>query len=94
MSRRLSGPNSSRPKSVPDLADLLPTQIQVQGVQLNMVVFFWYLGNCDLFSVHVYSSVHWTSQFVQGTRKSRQFLTVTTIDQEELCQVRSAASDY
>ena len=48
----------------------------VQGDQLNMTVFFfWYLGNSDLPRVIVYSSVHWASQFLLGTRKTRPCLT-------------------
>ena len=31
--------------------------INVQGDQLNMAVFVWYLGKSDLSSVYVYSSV-------------------------------------
>ena len=46
----------------------------VQGDQLNMAMIFCYLGNSDLARVHVYSSVHWTSQFLLGTRKTRPCL--------------------
>ena len=46
----------------------------IQGDQLNMDVFFWY-AVCDLFSVHVYSDVNWTSHFIQATRKTRKCLT-------------------
>ena len=44
----------------------------VQGDQLNMAVCFSHLvsGTSDLPNVHVYSSVHWTSHFLQGTRKT------------------------
>ena len=41
----------------------------IQGDQLYMAVFFWYLGKRDLSSEHVYSSIHLTSHFLQGTRK-------------------------
>ena len=44
---------------------------KLQGGQLNMAVCFWYLGKSELSSVRVYSSVHWTNQFLQGTRKTR-----------------------
>ena len=37
--------------------------------------FFWYHVKTDLSSVHVYNSVHWTSHFLQGTRKTRSCLT-------------------
>ena len=37
--------------------------IPIQGDQLNMVVGFWYLVKSDLYSVHWYSIVHWTSRF-------------------------------
>ena len=47
----------------------------VRGDQLNMPVFFLYLGKSDLSSVHVYSSVHKKSHFQQGTRKTRPCLT-------------------
>ena len=43
----------------------------VQGDQLNMVVCFWHLVKSDLWSVQLlYSSVHWTSNFLQGTTKT------------------------
>ena len=38
-------------------------------------VFLVYLVKSDLSSVHVYSSVHWTSHFFQGTRKTLPCLT-------------------
>ena len=38
--------------------------IFIQGDQLNMAVFFWYLGKSDLSSVHVYSIVQWTTQLL------------------------------
>ena len=38
----------------------------LQGDQLNMAVFFWYLGKIDLSSVHVYSTLHWPSNLLQG----------------------------
>ena len=47
----------------------------IQGDQLNMAVFLWDLGKSDLSSVQVYSGVHWTSYFLQGTRKTRPCLT-------------------
>ena len=46
----------------------------VQGYQLNMAVYFWYLVKSDLSSVYVYSSVHWASHLLQGTRKIRPCL--------------------
>ena len=33
----------------------------IQGDQLNMAVFFWYLEKSDLFIVHMYSIIHWRS---------------------------------
>ena len=42
----------------------------VQCHQLYMTVFFWYLVESDLSSVHVYRSVHWTSHFLQGTKNT------------------------
>ena len=44
---------------------------QVQRGQLYMAVLFWYLVKRDLSSVRVYSSVHWTSHFLQGNRNTR-----------------------
>ena len=42
---------------------------QIQGDQLNIAVYFWYFEKSDLSSQHVYSVVHWTSHFSQGTRE-------------------------
>ena len=47
----------------------------VPGDQLNMAVFFWYLGESDLSSVRHCSHVHWTSHFNPGTIKSGPGLT-------------------
>ena len=41
----------------------------MQGDQLHMVVCFWYLVKCDF-----YGSVHWTSHFLQSSRKTRSCL--------------------
>ena len=41
----------------------LKVRENVHGDQLNMVVFFWNLGNSDLSSVHVFSSLYFTSHF-------------------------------
>ena len=46
--------------------------VHLQGDQLNKAMFFWYHVKSDLFSVYVYSSVHWTSHLLQGTRKHGQ----------------------
>ena len=35
-----------------------------------MAVFFWYLGKSEHCTVTRYRSVHWTSHFLQGTRKT------------------------
>ena len=35
-----------------------------------MAVLFWYLLKSDQSSVHMYSSVHWTCHFLQGTRNT------------------------
>ena len=43
--------------------------------QLNMGVFFWYLGKSNLSSVHVNSSVNWNRHFIKGTRKNTAMLT-------------------
>ena len=39
-----------------------------------MAVCFWYLLKSALSSLRVYSSVQWTSHFLQGTRKTRACL--------------------
>ena len=40
-----------------------------------MAALFWYLWKSNLYSVHVYSSVHWTIHFLQGTSKTWPCLT-------------------
>ena len=47
-----------------------PDVAKIQGDQLKMTVFLCYLVKSDLSSVHVNSSVHWSSHFSQGTRKT------------------------
>ena len=51
--------------TINNLGKLLKRAIQCH--QLNMAVFLLYFGKGE----HVYSSVHWTSLFLQGTRKTR-----------------------
>ena len=51
----------------------------LQGHQLNMVVFSWYLVKHDLPSVCYCTSVHWTGHFLQGTRKTRPCLSVQVV---------------
>ena len=68
--RRMSLEQVDRPTYRPFLADTA----YIQGDQLYMAVFFWYLVKSDLFSVRVYSSLRWTSHFLQGTRKTRPCL--------------------
>ena len=51
--------------------------VQVQGDRLNIVVCCWYLVKSDLSCVHVCRSVHWTSRFLQGTRKTGHVELVT-----------------
>ena len=41
----------------------------------NMAVFFWYFIKSDLSSVRYCTRLHWTSNFFQGTRKTRPCLT-------------------
>ena len=45
--------------------------LDIQGDQLNIVVFFYHSVKSDLFSVRYRSYAHWTSYFLQGTRKTR-----------------------
>ena len=47
----------------------------VQPDQINMAVFFWQLVKSDLSSLYVYSSVHWTIHFLQGSRNTRPCIT-------------------
>ena len=44
------------------------TCTDIQGDQLNMAVYCWYIVNSDLSSVHENSSLQWTSYFLHGTR--------------------------
>ena len=55
---------------------LLPsyTYIYIQGDQLNMDVFFWYLEKSDLTSVGYCTRVHCISRFLQGNRKNTAML--------------------
>ena len=58
----------------------------MQGDQLNIAVLFCYLGKSDLSSVHVYSSVQWTSHSLQDIRITRSCLTgqlVTGVGEKE-----------
>ena len=48
-----------------------------QSDQLNMTVFFWYLVRRDLSSVHVNSSVNWTSLFYMVQEKHGHVYLVT-----------------
>ena len=49
--------------------------VKVQGDQLHMDLFIWYLVKSDLSNVRYCTRVHWTSYFLQGTRKTRSCLT-------------------
>ena len=53
----------------------MPTAAVLQGDQLTMAVFYWYLVKSDLSSLLIYSSVYWTSHFLLGTRKAQPCLT-------------------
>ena len=48
--------------------------LEVQDDQLYITVCLWYLVKIELSSVPVYSSVHWTRQFLQGARQTRSCL--------------------
>ena len=50
------------------------SKVNIQGDRLNMAVCSLYLVKHDLSSVHVYSTLHWTGYFLQGTRKTRPCL--------------------
>ena len=43
---------------------------QVQGDQINMTVFFWYLVKSDFFILFYSTRGTWTSNFFQGARKN------------------------
>ena len=47
----------------------------LQGDQLNIAVYIWYLEKSDLFSVRYCTRGHWTNHFIQDTRKTRPCLT-------------------
>ena len=49
----------------------LESSIDIQGEQLKMAVFFWYIVKSNLSSVRYCNRVNCTSQFLQGTRKTR-----------------------
>ena len=60
---------SPSPKREPSYINI-SDDFQVQGDQLNMAVYLWYLVKSDLSSVRyctVYIGVHWKSHFLQGT---------------------------
>ena len=44
---------------------------------LTWPLFFWHLVKSDFSIVHVFSSVHWKSHFLQGTRKHSHVWLVT-----------------
>ena len=46
----------------------------LQSDQLNTAVYFWYFVKSDLSSVQMYSSAHWASHLLHGTRKTRPCL--------------------
>ena len=52
-----------------------PLWFRSSGWPKTITVCFWYLVKWYLSSVHVYSSVHWTSHFIQGTTKTCLCLT-------------------
>ena len=55
----------------------LDSGLSLQGDQIYMAAWFWYLVKSDLFSViycSVNSSKQWTSPFLQGTRTTRPCL--------------------
>ena len=54
----------------------------LQGDQLNMAVFFWYLVQNDLSSVCSCTRVHWSSDFLHGTRKTRPCLTDNSLQSD------------
>ena len=60
---------------LPRLQVLQGTLHTLQGPQLNMAVFFWYLVKINLISVRFCKRVHWISHFLQGTRITRSCLT-------------------
>ena len=81
--RRCRSPPRSRSPSRPTGSGRseqdIYSAINIQGDQLNIAVFFWYLWKktCPISSVHVYYSIHWTSKFLQGTRKTGHVELVT-----------------
>ena len=53
-----------------------PELYSIQGDQLNMALFYWYLVKIQLSSVHVYSSLHRTSHILKVPEKHGHFLLV------------------
>ena len=45
-------------------------------------------GTSDFSSVHMYSSVHWKSRFLQGTRKTQSCLTGHPVAAKTQCIIR------
>ena len=64
---------TSRPSSRPCNPAVHFLSFLIQGEQLNMALFFWYLVKNYLSSIRYCTSVNWTSHFFQGTRKTRLF---------------------
>ena len=53
----------------------------IQGDQLNMAVFLWYLVKSDMSSVSYCTQVHWTGHFFfKGNRNTRLCLTGHPVD--------------
>ena len=59
-------------------------QLILQGDQLNMALFFWYLvKKCFVHCTLLYTCrVHWISHFFQGTRKTRSCVTGDSVGPE------------
>ena len=60
---------SKRIQFIPCNPSIFNHPIYVQCTLYMLTVYFWYLVKSDLSSVHMYSSINWTSHFLKGTRK-------------------------
>ena len=55
-------------------------------------LFFWYLVKIDFSSVCYCTRVHWTSNFLQGIRKKRRYITGDPVSVQRAVQHDEAAT--
>ena len=59
----------------------------------QMAVFFWYLVKSDLSIVRYCTHIHWTSHFLQGTRKTEPCLTGHSVPERPVEKVEDQEED-